>query len=285
MEPELFDAPISVSDSRLSLNCDCKRGRINEVTMMDEIGDSLNQRKKMEPELFDVPISVSDSRLSLNCNCRRKGITEVTIMDLPAEIMVEILTKLPINMIFRYARPRKFPCILLSKNYSVRYLLELGADYDYTSQSVNRPIILHRNLHLAHPVDLVSEDDDLYGVGGFDKTNLTLIDVSELEVYTLGVDEKNWRNMGKAPSSLWGNLSGVNVNNTIHWMDDGEILMQSERGTQLVSYNPKEEMLKVVNVYGSATEVTRYIPSFYSLNTVMGDNFQISNAYRRTQIV
>ncbi|KAH0672101.1 hypothetical protein KY284_023188 [Solanum tuberosum] len=66
---------------------------------------------------------------------------------------------------------------------------------------------------------------------------------------------------------------------------DGEILMQSERGTQLVSYNPKEEMLKVVNVYGSATEATRYIPSFYSLNTVMGDNFQISNAYRRTQIV
>ncbi|KAH0668917.1 hypothetical protein KY289_023410 [Solanum tuberosum] len=61
--------------------------------------------------------------------------------------------------------------------------------------------------------------------------------------------------------------------------------MQSERGTQLVSYNPKEEMLKVVNVYGSATEETRYIPSFYSLNTVMGDNFQISNAYRRTQIV
>uniref|UniRef100_M1B9Q7 F-box family protein n=1 Tax=Solanum tuberosum TaxID=4113 RepID=M1B9Q7_SOLTU len=314
MEPELFDAPISVSDSRLSLNCDCKRGRINEVTMMDEIGDSLNQRKKMEPELFDVPISVSDSRLSLNCNCRRKRITEVTIMDLPAEIMMEILTKLPINMIFRCkfvckswyklitsdplfvnmydARPRKFPCILLSKNYSVRYLLELRADYDYTSQSVNRPIILHRNLHLAHPVDLVSEDDDLYGVGGFDKTNLTLIgscngficllhcethevnhsvcisnpllgeyfkvklpkrekrirricygfcfseasgqykvlrlvnrkfrgrpDVSELEVYTLGVDEKNWRNVGKAPSSLWGKLSGVNVNNTIHWMD------------------------------------------------------------------
>ncbi|KAH0754055.1 hypothetical protein KY290_024325 [Solanum tuberosum] len=50
--------------------------------------------------------------------------------------------------------------------------------------------------------------------------------------------------------------------------------MQRERGTHLVSYNPKEEMLrKVVNVYGSGTEATRYIPSFYSLKTVMGDKF------------
>lgn len=60
----------------------------------------------MEPELFDVPISVSDSRLSLNCDCRRRRINEVTIMDLLAAIMVEILTKLPINMIFRC----KFVC-------------------------------------------------------------------------------------------------------------------------------------------------------------------------------
>ncbi|KAH0671144.1 hypothetical protein KY289_025637 [Solanum tuberosum] len=206
-------------------------------------------------------------------------------------------------------------------------------------------------------------------------------DVSELEVYTLGVDEKNWRNVGKAPKPVQGTLSDANVNGTIHWLDgenlpkrvsiysfniateevkslpapsglkspslhlmlvelgnclclsisrsfhymdiwwmkeygiagswtrdrisvtlpgiagrhilipiiiwkDGEILMQSKRGTHLVSYNPKEEMLrKVVNVYGSGTEATRYIPSFYSLKTVMGDNFQVSNAYRKTQIV
>lgn len=64
---------------------------------------------------------------------------------------------------------------------------------------------------------------------------------------------------------------------------DGEILMQSELDPQLVSYNPKEQIFtKVVNVYGSGTEATRYIPNFYSLKTVMGDNFQISNAYRRT---
>ncbi|KAG5604369.1 hypothetical protein H5410_025861 [Solanum commersonii] len=301
---------------------------------------------------------------------------------------------------------RKFPCILLSDNYSVCYLLELGAYYDYNSQRVNQPIMLRRNLHLPYPVDLVSKDDDLYGIGGFDKTTLTLIgscngficllhgetyevdhsvcisnpllgeyfkvklperekrichiyygfcfseasgqykvlrlvtrkfrghpDVSELEVYTLGVDEKNWRNAGKAPKPVQGKLSDANVNGTIHWLDgenlpkrmdvwwmkeygiagswtrdrisvtlpgiagrhilipiiiwkDGEILMQSERGTHLVSYNPKEEMLrKVVNAYGSGTEATRYIPSFYSLKTVMGDNFQVSNAYRKTQIV
>ncbi|WMV28636.1 hypothetical protein MTR67_022021, partial [Solanum verrucosum] len=114
-------------------------------------------------------------------------------------------------------------------------------------------------------------------------------DVSELEVYTLGVDERNRRNVGKAPKPVQGTLSDANVNGTIHWLDgenlpkrygiagswtrdrisvtlpgiagrhilipiiiwkDGEILMQSERGTHLVSYNPKEEMLKkVVNVY------------------------------------
>ncbi|KAH0668910.1 hypothetical protein KY289_023403 [Solanum tuberosum] len=374
MEPELFYAPISVLDSRLSLNCDCKRGRINEVTMMDEIGDSLNQRKKMEPELFDVPISVSDSRLSLNCDCRRRRINEVTIMDLPAAIMVEILTKLPINMIFRC----KFVCKSWYKLITSDPLF------------VNIPIILDRNLHLPHPVDLVSED----------KANLTLIgscngficllngethvvkhsvcisnpllgeyfkvklpewekrirhihygfcfseasgqykvlrlvtrkfrghpDVSELEVYTLGVDEKNWRNVGKAPKPVQGKLSDANVNEEVkslpapsglkspslylmlavtelgnclclsvsrsfHYMD---IWWMKEYGiagswtrdrisvTLPVSYNPKEQIFRnVVNVYGSGTEATRYIPSFYSLKTVMGDNFQISNAYRRT---
>ncbi|XP_049388073.1 F-box protein At3g07870-like [Solanum stenotomum] len=436
MEPELFDAPISVSDSRLNW------GFVESET-------------KNGTGVFYVPTSVSDSRLSLNCDCRRRRINEVTIMDLPAAIMVEILTKLPINMIFRCkfvckswyklitsdplfvnmydARPRKFPCILLSKNYTVCYLLELGADYDYTSQRINRPIILDRNLHLPHPVDLVSED----------KANLTLIgscngficllngethvvnhsvcisnpllgeyfkvklpeweklirhihygfcfseasgqykvlrlvtrkfrgrpDVTELEVYTLGVDERNWRNVGKAPKPVRGKLSNATVNGTTHWLDgenfqnrasiysfniateevksltapsglkspslhlmlaelgnclclsdnssfhymdiwwmkeyeiaeswtrdlilvvlpgfhghrfmpiiiwkDGEILMQSELDLQLVSFNPKEQIFRnVVNVYGSGTEATRYIPSFLLAQDCHGG--QLSN--------
>lgn len=44
------------------------------------------------------------------------------------------------------------------------------------------------------------------------------LEVLELEVYTLGIDEK-WRNVGEAPCPLWGALSNVNVNGALHWMD------------------------------------------------------------------
>ncbi|XP_059318612.1 F-box protein At3g07870-like [Lycium ferocissimum] len=201
-------------------------------------------------------------------------------------------------------------------------------------------------------------------------------EVSELEVYTLGVDEK-WRNVGEAPYPLCGSFGNANVNGVLHWLKDdentkisasiysfnigteevkplptplglktpslglmlaefgnslclsdkgdlwwmkeygiaeswtkdriltdsilldsrykrfipimtwkdGEILMQCKRGTQLVSYNPKEKKFREVNVHGSGTAATRYIPSFYSLKTVMGESFQVSNAYPKTEIV
>ncbi|KAG5631946.1 hypothetical protein H5410_003663 [Solanum commersonii] len=41
--------------------------------------------------------------------------------------------------------------------------------------------------------------------------------VSELEVYTLGANEK-WKNVGKAPEPLCGLFSKVNINGVIHWM-------------------------------------------------------------------
>nr|XP_016474316.1 PREDICTED: F-box protein At3g07870-like [Nicotiana tabacum] len=66
---------------------------------------------------------------------------------------------------------------------------------------------------------------------------------------------------------------------------DGEILMRSEHGTRLVSYSPKEIKFRKVNVYCSVIAVTKYVPSFYSLKTVMGDNFQVSNVYPKAKIV
>ncbi|PHT33574.1 hypothetical protein CQW23_25374 [Capsicum baccatum] len=205
--------------------------------------------------------------------------------------------------------------------------------------------------------------------------------VSELEVYTLGVDEK-WRNLGQVnlgPKPVWESFGNINVNGAIHWLGnspgttsihsfnvgteevkslpvprdvgtdplhwmltelgnclyladtcyngyvdiwwmkeygiaqswtkdriltdsipfnihysnlrpiiiwkDGEILMQRCCGTELASYNPEEKKFRKVNVYGSGNAATRYIPSFYSLKTVMGKTFQVSNLYPKTKIV
>uniref|UniRef100_A0A0V0GV09 Putative ovule protein n=1 Tax=Solanum chacoense TaxID=4108 RepID=A0A0V0GV09_SOLCH len=70
----------------------------------------------------------------------------------------------------------------------------------------------------------------------------------------------------------------------IFWKD-GEILMQSRRHTELLSYNPKEKKFRKVKVYDGGYAATRYIPSFYSLKTIMGESFQISNAYPKAEIV
>ncbi|XP_060212276.1 F-box protein At3g07870-like [Lycium barbarum] len=61
--------------------------------------------------------------------------------------------------------------------------------------------------------------------------------------------------------------------------------MSIRRGTKLASYNPKEKKFRKVNVYGNVNAATRYIPSFYSLKTAMGDNFPVSNVYLKTQII
>ncbi|KAH0675266.1 hypothetical protein KY285_023067 [Solanum tuberosum] len=221
-------------------------------------------------KLFDVPISVSNSMLSSKCDCKRRRINEVTIMEFSEG--------------------------------------DYGGNSLKIANQAHFPI-----LHLPHPVDLVSEDDDLYGVGGFDKTNLKLIgscngficllhgetyevdhlvwisnpllgeyfkvklperekrichihygfcfseasgqykvlrlvtrkfrdrpDVSQLEVYTLGGDEKNWRNVGKAPKPLRGKLSDANVNGTIHWLGDKNL----QKSASIYSFNIATEEVK-----------------------------------------
>ncbi|KAK4715282.1 hypothetical protein R3W88_013620 [Solanum pinnatisectum] len=181
--------------------------------------------------------------------------------------------------------------------------------------------------------------------------------VSEMEVYTLGVDEK-WRYVGEAPEPLCVSFSKANVNGVVHWMNsekndsiysfnswtkevksplaprgletpsyklmlvelgnclclcnpnhkygitefwtktrilkdtiqpnircdrfkpistwkDGEILMQRYRGTQVVSYHPKEKKFTKVKVY-LGHKSSSYIPSFYSLKTVIGESSLVS---------
>ncbi|KAK4368737.1 hypothetical protein RND71_012529 [Anisodus tanguticus] len=123
---------------------------------------------------------------------------EVSIMDLPRVIMVEILSRLPIEPIFRCKTVCKcwynsltsdplfvklyhiispnFPCILLLLHDSVSLLLELKADYDYHSIPRNKPIMLSITFHLPRLSDLLYDDndDDPFGLC-FVKKNLTLI--------------------------------------------------------------------------------------------------------------
>ncbi|PHT99718.1 hypothetical protein BC332_29506 [Capsicum chinense] len=59
---------------------------------------------------------------------------------------------------------------------------------------------------------------------------------------------------------------------------DGEILMQGKKGSQLLSYNPKDMTFTMIPISrGIGTVATRYLPSFNSLKTIVGDNFQVSN--------
>ncbi|KAM3283348.1 hypothetical protein P3S67_026993 [Capsicum chacoense] len=61
---------------------------------------------------------------------------------------------------------------------------------------------------------------------------------------------------------------------------DGEILMQGTKGSQLLSYNPKDMTFTMIPISrGIGTVATGYLPSFYSLKTLEGDNFQVSNVY------
>ncbi|KAG5605963.1 hypothetical protein H5410_027455 [Solanum commersonii] len=73
----------------------------------------------------------------------------------------------------------------------------------------------------------------------------------------------------------------INFEPILMWKD-GEILIQS--GRKLASYNPKMKSFRVVYVYGKVITAITYTPSFYSLKTIMGDDFHLKNVYPKTQI-
>ena len=57
--------------------------------------------------------------------------------------------------------------------------------------------------------------------------------------------------------------------------NDGEILFYNL--SKLLWYNPEMNMFMVDNVDGDVITSTKYIPNFYSLETIMGDDFQVSS--------
>ena len=64
---------------------------------------------------------------------------------------------------------------------------------------------------------------------------------------------------------------------------DGEILFRSR--SKLAWYNPEMKKSRVVTADGDVITSTKYIPRFYSLKTIMGDDFQPTNVYPKTKIV
>lgn len=69
-------------------------------------------------------------------------------------------------------------------------------------------------------------------------------DVTELEICTVGVDEK-WKNVGEAPFPLYGRFGNVNVNGVVYWLkDDDDIKTKAT----IHSFNIETEEVKPVPV-------------------------------------
>ncbi|XP_070043180.1 F-box protein At3g07870-like [Nicotiana tomentosiformis] len=375
---KLFDVPITVSNPMLrnfknekqkivkkyvfvKSDCDCKRRRAYEVTIMDlptAIMVEILSRLPIKP-IFHAKSHVSNKITYFPCilfsvNCLKASILELKAgydyYSLPRNRHVMLSPKfhLPppkpnIGGLYEPALEKIgscnwFICMLDGDKYDENHSIYISNPLLGEYFKVRLPKYEKRVRHVAYAF-CFSEGSRQYKV--LRSVVRSRPKVSELEVYTLGVDEK-WRNAGKAPYPLCGSFRlSANVNGALHWLDDertkksasiysfniateemkeygiaeswikdrilmdsilpgiprsnfipiiiwkdGEILMQSEYAAQLVSYNPKEKKFRKVNVYGNGSAATRYIPSFFSLKTIVGDSFQVSNVYpKKTEIV
>ncbi|KAM3328270.1 hypothetical protein P3S68_032962 [Capsicum galapagoense] len=152
--------------------------------------------------------------------------------------MVEILSRMPIKPIFRCKTVRKTwneevkslptPPGLKSKSFGLT-LVELGNCLCFSEDSST-----------SQYVDLWRMKE--YGLAELWTKDRLLIDYTHLD--------PGYRKF--TPILTW---------------KDGEILIQGHQGTQLNSYNPKENKLRKVNVYGNgiASALARYTSSFRSL--------------------
>ncbi|XP_009796539.1 F-box protein At3g07870-like [Nicotiana sylvestris] len=296
---KLFDVPIAVSNSILSnfknqkqkivkkyvfvkSDCDCKRRRAYEITIMDL------------PRSIMVEIL---SRLPIKPIFRAKSV---------CKRWYNLITSDPLFITMYQTRSLNFPCILLSVDCFNAAIIELKAGYDYYSRPRNRPVILGPKFHLPQlkpkigglykpkleiigscngfirlmDSDKYDENHSLYIsnplLGEYFKVKLPEYEkrvrrvayafcfsegseqykvlrsvvrkfrgrpeVSELDVYILGVDSE-WRNAGKAPYPLCGSFHGsVNVTGALHWLDDEN----TEKSASIYSFNNGTEEVKPV---------------------------------------
>uniref|UniRef100_A0A3Q7GBS5 F-box domain-containing protein n=2 Tax=Solanum lycopersicum TaxID=4081 RepID=A0A3Q7GBS5_SOLLC len=107
----------------------------------------------------------------------------------------------------------------------------------------------------------------------------TNIDIWRMKEY--GISE-SWTKDIILVDSIPRSMVHFNFEPILMWKD-GEILIQS--GTKLALYDPKMKSFRLVYFHSEVITAVTYIPSFYSLKTVMGDKFQVSNVYPKTRIV
>ncbi|KAK4737320.1 hypothetical protein R3W88_001017 [Solanum pinnatisectum] len=113
-----------------------------------------------------------------------------------------------------------------------------------------------------------------------DDSHNQYIDIWWMKEYGIA---KSWTKQCILKDSIQADICGDKFIPILLWKDE-EILMQRDLGTQLVSYNPKENKFTKVKVYGGTGAIS-YTPSFYSLKTVIGECFQVTYAFPKIQLV
>ncbi|KAH0668492.1 hypothetical protein KY289_022985 [Solanum tuberosum] len=113
-----------------------------------------------------------------------------------------------------------------------------------------------------------------------DSNNSEYIDIWWMKEYAIA---ESWTKTHILKDTIQPNIRSDRFIPISTWKD-GEILMQQDRGMQVVSYNPKEKKFTKVKVYFGYV-ATRYIPSFYSVKTVIGESSQISYTHPKIDIV
>ncbi|KAG5632413.1 hypothetical protein H5410_004130 [Solanum commersonii] len=112
-----------------------------------------------------------------------------------------------------------------------------------------------------------------------DYSNNHCIDIWWMKEY--GIAE-SWTKKRILTDSIQADICGDKFIPILLWKD-GEILMQRDFGTQLVSYKPKENKFTKVKVY-DGTGATSYTPSFYPLKNVIGECFQVPYAFSKIEL-
>ncbi|TMW88154.1 hypothetical protein EJD97_018977 [Solanum chilense] len=124
------------------------------------------------------------------------------------------------------------------------------------------------NVNVNGALYWLKDDDDIKTSASIHLFNL--VTEEHVDIWWMKEDgiADSWTKDRILTNSIPHHICSTDLIPIIFWKN-GEILMQSRRHTELLSYNTKEKKFNKVKVYNGSYEATKYIPSFYSLKTVM----------------